>query len=161
MLHISLPLKQLLAEHPIVLVSPQLPLPLPLSCPLGWQAQTKPLLPSPRHQANLAWQPDTSTAGFWQKLPASDPDSIPGFLTAGCTEAACSGQVVSGTAQLPAAITVCLSGTALTAVAPRSPKPNALKALSLGLLVESGFPKAPYFWGPQNDAKIPTFFGKK
>lgn len=97
-------------------------------------------------------------SSFWQKLPASDPDFILGFLIAGCKVGPCSGRVLGRTARLPYAITVCLLGIAPTAAAPRGLKLKALKALSLGLLIESGFPKALYFWEPQNNAKIPAFF---
>lgn len=58
-LHISLSLRQLLAGHPTILISPQLPLPLPASCPPGWQPQAKSSLPPAWHHTNPAWQPRT------------------------------------------------------------------------------------------------------
>ena len=133
-------------------------------CPHPGTAQTQLGSPTPALRA-AALVPERGSllvsrnrdSSFWQKIPASDLDFIPGFLRAGCKVGPCSGRVLSGTARLPSAITVCLLGIALTAAAPRGLKLNALKALSRGLLIESGFPKDPIFWGPQNYAKITAF----
>lgn len=86
-------------------------------------------------------------SSFWQKLPASDPDFTRVFLTAGCDPAR---------QDSPSTVTVCLLGTA-----PRGLKFSALKALSLGLFIEGGFPKDSYFWAPQSYAKNTSFLLKE
>lgn len=172
-LHVSLPLRQfwqdvqLSSFHPSSLCLSPSPArrddsrrPNPL-CPRRGTAQTRVGSAACRRSGPQAGSLPASRnrdSSFWQKLPASDPDFILGFLIAGCKVGPCSGRVLGGTARLRYAITVCLLGIAPTAAAPRVLKLNALKALSLGLLIESSFPKAPYFWEPQNNAKIPAFF---
>lgn len=74
---------------------------------------------------------------------------MPGFLTAGCDPA-------QQDSPLPSTVTVHLLGTA-----PRGLKLGALKALSLGLFIEGGFPKASYFWGPQSYTKNTSFLLKE
>lgn len=115
-------------------------------------APHKPSLAAPHQRCSRCSQAGSfpnRDSSFWQKLPASDPDFIPGFLTAGCDPA----QQDSPSAPT---ITVRLLGTA-----PRGLKLGALKALSLGLFIEGGFPKASYFRGPQSYAKNTSFLLKE
>lgn len=99
-LHILLSLRQLVPGHPTILTSSQLPLPLPQLPPrMAATGQTLPALSLALHKPGLAHPhqccSSCSQAGsflnqdssFWQKLPASDPDLIPGCLRAGCDPA--------------------------------------------------------------------------
>lgn len=141
--------------HPSCLcLSPQLPLRMAGTgqiLPALSLALHKPSLAPPHQHCSHCSQAGSFPnrgSSFWQKLPASDPDFIPGFLTAGCDP---------GWWDSPSALhNNCLPFRNCT----RGLKLSVLEALSLGLFIESGFPKASCFWGPQSYAKNTSFLLK-
>lgn len=148
-LHISLSLRQLLPGHPTILISPQLPLPLPqLPSRVAATGQILLALSLAPHKPGLALGTSCSQAGaflnrdssFWQKLPASDPDFSPGCLTAGCDPAR---------RDSPCAL---LDNCAPFRNCTRSLKLSALTALSR-VFTEGGLPKASYFLGTTKSFK--------